>query len=141
MPVPNMRDANLKLSLVLPSGAVTTTVAAGLDIGPVTAQGQFVNANNGELLLEAPALTTTQLPNAATVVYDLISSASANMSSPTVIDSAMLTQTGAGGTGASATTKRVKLPTDIANRYVGFRATGVAATLAATASATMTYVV
>ena len=141
MPVPNMRDANLKLSLVLPSGAVTTTVAAGLDIGPVTTQGQFVNANSGEFLLEAPALTVTELPNAATVIYDLITSASANMGTPTVVDTNILTQTGSGGAGAVAATKRVKLPSNIGQQYVGFRATGVAATLAATKSAVMTYVV
>ena len=136
-----MRDANLKLSLVLPSGAVTTTVAAGLDIGPVTTQGQFVNANSGEFLLEAPALTVTELPNAATVIYDLITSASANMGTPTVVDTNILTQTGSGGAGAVAATKRVKLPSNIGQQYGGFRAPGVAATLAATKSAVMTYVV
>lgn len=141
MPVPNMRDANLKLSLTLPSGAVTATVAAGLDIGPVTSQGNFGPEIDGEFLLEAPALTTTQLPNAATLIYDVIESAAPNMGTPTVLQANVLTQTGAGGVGCAAATMRFAPPTNAAKRYYGFRATGVTATLAATASATMTYMV
>lgn len=140
MPAPNMRDATLKQTLVLPSGAVTTTVAAGLDIGPLTTQGQFAPEIDYDVLLESPAMTVTELPNAATVSYDLICSASANMSSPTVMQSAFLVVTGAGGVGAAATSKRFDIPSGVL-QYFGFRATGVAATLAATKSATLSVLV
>lgn len=140
MPAPSMRDAGLAKTLVLPSGAVTVTVATGLDVGPATTQGQFVPNPDGDFLLESPILTTTQLPNAATIVYDIIGSANSNLSSPVVLGSSVLTVTGAGGVGAAAVSVRWDPPTNHGQRYIGYRATGVAATLAATASATLSYV-
>lgn len=141
MPVPNMRDASLKLALVLPSGANTVVSATGFDIGPTSGQGNYAPAIDSDVLLESPALTVTELPNAATVTYDLISSASSNMGTPTVLQAAFLVVTGAGGAGAAATSKRFTPPSNLSQQYLGYRATGVAATLAATKSAALSIVV
>src|SRR5579862_5708369 len=88
-----VRDASLKQSVVLPSAASTTVAAAtGMDTG--SSIGDFLARN--ELLLTAPALNTTVLPDTKTMTYNLIASASANLASPTVVEQ-LAQQTGAGG--------------------------------------------
>lgn len=139
MPLGYLKDVALQVTRALPNAATTVKPAAGLDIGPITSQGQFAPCIEGELLLEAPALTVTELPNAATVIYDIIESANADLSSSTIVAKAAITQTGSGGAGAVAATFRHR-PKIGSARYLGFQATGVAATLAATATGTMSYV-
>lgn len=74
-----------------------------------------------ELIITAPALGATPLPNGETMIYDVADSA--DNSSFTVILDNVITQTGAGGAGAAAQTERVKLPSDV-RRYVRVQVTG-----------------
>lgn len=121
----NLRDASLKQTVALPSAANgNVNAATGLDM-EVTAASDFVALT--EVFVSAPALNTTQLPNAATMTYNLIASASANMASPTTLQASVLVQTGAGGTGAAAATDRVRLPTNLGSvgRYLALQAVGL----------------
>ena len=64
-----------------------------------------------ELLVSAPALDATALPNTETVTYKLQHDSDSAFGSAT--DTAdILTQTGAGGTGADAAEARFAIPTD-----------------------------
>jgi hypothetical protein len=114
----NVRDANLVLTRALPNGAATVT-STSIDLQQ-TARGDLTG--NMEILVSAPALTVGELANAATVRYDIITSANADLSSPTIVYSGLLTQTGAGGVGAAAATARCRLPSST-QRYLGFTAT------------------
>lgn len=125
-------DALLKSTLALPADDSAVTSAA-IDLGHGSNGQNLVDA---EFLVEAPALTTGQLGDAATMTYAVVTSASSNLSSPTVINSAIITQTGADGAGAAAATARFRLPTDC-QRYVGLRATNSAAADASAASAVL----
>jgi hypothetical protein len=62
------------------------------------------------------------LGDAATMKYDVVTSASSDMSSPTVVALTILTQTGAGGAGAAAASQRFRLPTNC-QRSIGVRGT------------------
>ena len=73
-----------------------------------------------ELEISAPVLAAGALPNAETVKYSIVSGSTT--SPTTVIAADVLTQTGAGGVGAAAATKRFRLPTDVA-RYAAVKAT------------------
>lgn len=122
----NIRDALMKQTLVLPSAANTNTSGAtGLDT-EATSAADFVALT--ECLVTAPALNTTQLPNAATMTYNLLASANSNMAGAVVLQSAVLTQTGAGGVGAAAATARARIPTNIGitGRFVALQAVGAA---------------
>lgn len=120
---PLLADAQLKVSTALPTGASAVSQAAGIDLVN-SVNGDFVA--EAELLITAPAVTTGMLGDAATIKYDVITSANADLSSPTVVAATVLTQTGAGGAGAAAATKRFALPSDV-QRYVGIKATKSAA--------------
>ena len=74
--------------------------------------------------------------DAATLIYDIVTSASSDLSGPTVVRSAIITQTGAGGAGAAAASKRFRLPTDC-QRYVGVKVTKSASGDASSLSATL----
>lgn len=128
---PSVKDYLLTSTVVLPVGAVTTTGTA-IDLGQTT-RGQHLA--QCELLIEAPALTVGALPDTKTITYDIISSASSNMSSPTVLVAGLIVQTGAGGVGAAAATARYRPATNVA-QYVAIRATGVATVSAASFSTT-----
>lgn len=111
-------DAALRKSKALPNGAASiTSDAIDLGQGPGAA-----NVADYEIYLEAPALNATQLPNTQTMTYDLVTSANADMSSPTVVQAGALVQTGAGGVGAAAAEIGLRLPLE-AERYVGVKAT------------------
>jgi hypothetical protein len=125
-------DGNLTVSKALPSGASAVT-SNGIDLGE-GATGTWVTPS--EFLLEAPAVTTAMLADAATIKYDVITSASSDMSNPVTLQSTILTQTGAGGAGAAAGTKRFQVPTDTL-RYVAVKATKSAAGDASTVSMTL----
>lgn len=116
----NVRDAQLEVSRALPNGAGNATSAASIDTGVRSAAGRLIAGC--ELEIDAPALTTGELPNAATMTYDVVASDNADLSSPTIVASGWLVQTGAGGVGAAAAKKRWRPPTD-SKRYYGLKAT------------------
>ena len=128
----NVSDALLRQTKALPASAAAITTDA-IDLGHGT-NGQ--NVAEHEFVLDAPALTVGELPNAQTMIYAIVTSANADMSSPTVVNAAFVTQTGADGAGAAAVEKRFRLPSDC-QRYVGIRATKSGAGSAATASVTL----
>lgn len=114
-------DAKMDVSRALPNGAANVTTNA-LDLQQ-TSRGDFVA--NAELVISAPAMNTTQMPDAKTMKYDIIHSDNADLSSPTTLIAAAITQTGAGGVGCAAATYRWKPPTNV-KRYIGVKATGSA---------------
>jgi len=130
------RDAQLSKTLALPNGAANVTGAI-IDTGKKTSMGQQVA--EFEFLLTMPALTTAQLGDGATMKYDILASDNADLSNPIVLISSgsyNLTQTGAGGAGAAAQTRRFRLATD-AKEYIGVKATNSAGGNASTANATL----
>lgn len=114
----NVGDKLLQVTRALPNGAANVT-STSIDLGHGANGG---NLADHEFLIEAPAVNTTQLPNAQTLIYDVVTSDNADLSSPTTAVTAALTQTGAGGVGAAAASQRVRLPTDC-KRYVGLKCT------------------
>jgi hypothetical protein len=96
-------------------------VTDGIDLGQ-SAQGDW-RSHCGELLIEAPALAVGQLANGETMKYEIFHDTdSAFGSEVSLYGTPNLTQTGAGGAGAAAATKRVALPSDV-KRYVRLKAT------------------
>lgn len=130
----NLQDASLILALALSNGAGTVTSGA-IDTGDLTKNA--VQPGDMEYVLTAPALTTAQLANAATMTYNIITSANANLSSPTVLIPGAIVQTGAGGTGAAAATYTFRLPPE-AQEFVGFQAVNSGSGNCSGASATLT---
>jgi len=115
----NVQDRSLRTTRALPAAAATVTSTVGIDIATI-APGRLLA--DYQFIINAPAVTVGMLSNAATIIYDVVTSASADMSTPTVVSAAVLTQTGAGGVGAAAAVQGFRLPT-IVQRYVGIRAT------------------
>lgn len=111
-------DAALSVSIALPTGASAVT-SSSIDLGH---NSTGANLADYEFLISAPALNSTQLPNSQTMTYAIVTSASADLSSPTVVNASVLVQTGADSVGADAATARYRLPTDC-QRYVGVKAT------------------
>ena len=105
----NVKDATLIASKALPSSAGTVQSAA-IDLGD---SGKKLA--KAELAIEAPALTTTQLPDAATITYAIEDSAD-NSTFATVANE-VLVQTGAGGAGAESVEERVGIKSTL-RRYV-----------------------
>lgn len=120
MPLPALRDAELSHSVALPASD-TSVVTAGFH---VTSAGYDFNAR-AELLIEAPALAVGQLANGSTMTYTIEHATDAAFTSPALLYGTVLTQTGAGGVGAAAATKRVALPSDV-RAYVRLKATNSA---------------
>lgn len=114
-----LRDALLKVTKALPNGAASTT-SDPIDLGHGS-RGDFVA--DVEFKISAPALGTSPMGDAKTMKYDVITSDSSNMSGPTTVIAAAITQTGAGGVGAAAATYTFKLPVDV-QRYVAVKSTG-----------------
>lgn len=117
----DVKDASLKITRALPASTTAVTSTA-FDTGKCTTLGKQLA--DVEFLVSAPALTATQLPDTKTMTYDIIESDNADLSTPSVLQSAVITQTG--DTGAAAATNRFKIPTD-AKRYIGLRITPSAA--------------
>jgi hypothetical protein len=117
----------------LPNGAATVNSNA-LDLGQ-TSRADFVVPHDG--IIEAPAMTTGILADAATVIYTIQTDTDPAFGSPIDLYPNFLTQTGAGGAGAAAVSKRFALPSDVKN-YVRVKivksgagdASGLTATLA-----------
>lgn len=118
MNAPHMTDEQLRQTKALPNGAANITTDA-IDL-ETSARGDFVVT--ADLLIEAPVLTTAELPNTETMTYDVVMSDNADLSSPTTLYAGVLVQTGTGGAGAAAAEQRVGLPTDV-KRYIGVKAT------------------
>ena len=133
---PNVKDASLKVTRLLPNGAAAVT-STSIDTGTNPTGDQLAPV---EFLITGPAMGVTPMPNAKTMTYAVVTSASADLSSPTVLYDGVLIQTGAGGVGCAAGTARFRLPST-AQRYIGLRATGSAAGDATASSATLEIVV
>jgi len=129
-----VKDAQVKNTRALPAAASTTVDGAAIDLGHGSF-GDFVASM--ELKLSAPAVTTTMAPDTRTFTYSIIESDSSNLGTPSIIHSAVIVQTGAGGAGAAAADVTVRLPVNV-KRYVGVRIVSGASTADASAvSATL----
>jgi hypothetical protein len=135
-----LRDANLKKTVALPNGAATVYMTPGFDLGISTALGKA--PGQVEFLLSAPAMNTTQMPDAKTMKYSiLVDTVNPVDGSSVILMQDVITQTGAGGVGCAAATYRFRLPSSIAAlanaTIVGIRAIGSAAGDATGANATL----
>lgn len=129
----SVKDAELKDVKALP-GSATTIYSDGIDTG-VTPNG--VQPAEVEYLLTAPALTTQELGDAATMKYSIIADTVKPLdASSEVLIPDCIVQTGAGGAGAAAATYRFRLPSN-AGRIIGFKATNSAAGDASDKSGTL----
>jgi hypothetical protein len=106
-------DKALSVSQALPNGAATT-LSEGIDLGG------GARLTECELRIEAPALTTAELANAATVTYTLEFDDDPAFGTA-VAAGTPLVQTGAGGVGAAAANARYRPPT-LSKRYVRLKA-------------------
>lgn len=106
-----VKDNLLIQTAALSNGAGATQIT-GYDLGH-TASKLGRNLANFEVLIEMPALTTTELPNAETYTMSIEESVDAAFSSPVIRNANVMQQLGAGGAGAAAKSVRVRLPTDI----------------------------
>lgn len=130
-----LKDAALKLTRALPNGAATVYASPGIDTNKATAQGKQLAGM--EFILTAPAMNTTEMPDAKAMIYSiLVDDVDPVDSASDVLMPSVITQTGAGGAGCAAVTYRFRLPTN-AKRIVGFRAVGSASGNSTTASATL----
>lgn len=121
-----LQDALLNQTGALPAAASSSTNTGSIDLELATLHGE-TEWTRVEFEIDAPALNVTQLPNGDVVTYDVIVSASSNLGTPTAVYAAILTQTGAGGAGAAAATRKFKLPGNLNDylsgaRYLGIRA-------------------
>lgn len=116
-------DANYKVSTALPASAGTVH-GASLDLGDAVSGIPYATTETVNFQVVAPALTTTQLPNSATVTYTIEDSAD-NITFVAISSLATLVQTGASSAGAAASTLTVKLP-PATRRYI--RVSAVTAT-------------
>jgi hypothetical protein len=116
MTKPTMRDASASVTRSLPNGAANVS-STPIDL-MAGANSDFVAPV--ELIITAPAVNATQLPDTQTLTYELEHSADNSSWSP--LARQVIIQTGAGGAGAAGSAKRFKPPTDVF-RYVRLKAT------------------
>lgn len=114
----NVRDLALKATGALPNGAATT-YSGGIDLGAGEHHAK------SELLISAPALTTTQQPDAKTLKYSVQHGDDVAFGDAADIAKEVIVQTGAGGAGAAAATFRWKPPSNC-KRYVRIKMVGSA---------------
>lgn len=125
-----MKDAGFVKTWALPASASSSTNSAILDIGADAYKPECIEAE-----ISIPALSTTIAPDTRTVTLIIDSSTSSSIASVT---QNLLTQvlTGAGGAGISATSFRVRLPSNCP-RYLRATVTfGASTTTGAALSAT-----
>lgn len=115
---PSYQDAQINVTFALPNGAANVS-SGGIDLQN-SAKGDFLALS--QFTLSAPALTTSQLPDAGTIIYDVYQSVNADLSSPTILYTAILTQTGGSGAGAVAASVDFRVPTGV-SRYIFSKAT------------------
>lgn len=124
-------DSAVSKSVALPDAAEGVVNTVGMELGGGHATGDM------ELEIVAPALTTVQLPDDATMTYHVEHSDSLSTGYSDLYGSDVLTQTGAAAAGAAADTKRVRLP-GACKRYVRLTVTaGATATDSSAVSATL----
>ena len=111
-------DAKLKREKALPNGAGSVNTD-GIDLGH-NASGAFLA--RCEFLLTAPALTTTELPDAQTMTYIVQHAWQSDFSDAATLLNNVIVQTGAGGAGAPTAELRFCVPSDV-RRHVRARAT------------------
>lgn len=114
----NLADAELTLTKALPNGAASI-VTDGIDLGHGS-RGDFLAAC--ELLIQAPALAVGDLANDDTMTYIVEHDDDAAFGTVATLIDKVIVQTGAGGAGAAAAEKRVRLPVDV-KRYVRVKVT------------------
>jgi hypothetical protein len=124
-------DKELNRTKALPNGAANVSTDV-LDLGHGT-MGRLLAQM--EFLVSAPAMNTTEMPNSKTMIYSIETDNDVAFGSPTVVNAALITQTGAGGVGCAAASARFRLPTNC-ERYVRIKATGSAAGNSSTATMT-----
>jgi hypothetical protein len=134
---PSLRDALLKKTVALPNGAATVQTT-GLQIFTAPVNSEFL-AEKAELLLEAPAVNTTELADTQTITYT-VEGSNDDSTYVTVSGAAQLVQTGAGGVGAVAGTLRYRPPTN-AYKYYRAKAVKAGASNASTSSLTFSLLV
>jgi len=107
------RDASLKKTKALPSGA------SSVYSDPINMESGSKGAVlvDGEFLITAPAAAVGELANTETLVYFLQDAPSDSWGSARALSGTLITQTGAGGAGAAAQTRRFRPPTDC-QKYV-----------------------
>jgi len=129
------KDAKLDETIALPAAA-GTVASAVLDLGN---RPKELFTSELDVLVEAPALTTAQLPDTKTAIYDILGSASDDKSSPVTLVTAAITQTGAGGAGDVAAEYRYRPPGDVP-RYIWLAVTTDGAVDASAAAAEISVV-
>lgn len=125
----SVRDAQLIQTKALPNGAANTATD-GFDLGHGP-KGDFLA--DCELLIEAPALGVTPLPNAKTMIYSVEHADASNFSDVVQLADRIIVQTGADGAGDVAKSARFRLPSNV-KRFVRVKATGSASGDASTAN-------
>ena len=128
-----LKDADLIITKALPNGAASTATD-GIDLGH-GANGDWLA--DVEFEVSAPALTTAEQPDDKTMTYIIEHDTDSAFGSAATLIDRVIVQTGAGGAGADAATKRVRLPSDC-NRYIRLKATGSATGNSSTKSMTLT---
>lgn len=115
-----LKDKKQIQSKALSNGA-GNTVIDGFDLGHDPTKGGR-NLSAMELLIEAPALTTTELPDTETYTYSIETDDNSAFSSAKVLHGNVMQQVGAGGAGAAAKSEHVRLPTNC-ERFVRVKGT------------------
>jgi hypothetical protein len=135
-----VQDANLSVTLALPNAASTTVNSNSIDTRN-SSLGDFLARS--EVLVSAPALNTTILPDTKTMTYNLIASNNSNMSGNVTLATNLIVQTGASGAGAAAATGRFRLPSNVTaayGRYIAVQAvSGANTTNASTKNVTIAF--
>lgn len=113
----SVKDANLIKTKALPNGTGSVN-SDGIDLGALSGRG--LRDFPCELLLEAPALSATELPDTKTMTYKIQMDDNSAFGSPTDVAASFLVQTGS--TGAAGASKRWRIPTNC-ERYIRVVAT------------------
>ena len=112
----NITDASFVKTIALGTSD-GTVVTVGMDLGALSDRGARLEQGDCELQIEAPALNTTQLPDADTNTYSIETDDDVAFGSAKIIADKVIVQTGGGGAGAAAVTERFRLPSKC-ERYV-----------------------
>lgn len=115
-----VKDSQLVLTKALSNGAGNTATDP-IDLGHNAALlGR--NLADMEILIEMPALTTTELPDTETYIMSIETDDAVGFGSATVLYENVMKQTGAGGAGAAAKSTRVRLPSTV-ERFIRVKGT------------------
>lgn len=129
-----VRDKSLTVSKALSNGA-GAVYTDGIDLGHGT--HPQVMLPNFEIEIDAPALTTTLLPNSETMTYDIQHDDDPAFGTVATLLTAVVVQTGAGGVGAAAIeATKARLPSSV-KRYIRMKVTKTGTGNASTVSGTM----